>query len=431
MSQRRKGFFTRTIWCFFLFSLAACGSTEVARRSFPDPSQNPEAFEAWQNDARGDLRPMLGIPPEEERVELNPQHRGTIERAGVAIEKWVYTAEPGSRVPALLYRPTDPDGPLPAVVLTYGHGASKSHPSYQYIAQLYAKMGVAVLAADPIGEEERHRNGERGTRAHDRKETYSRADRAGRLIMGKLVFDTMRGITFLRERDDVDPERIGVTGNSLGGATAGWMAVLEPRVSFAMVSGWAFGPIVERTGKHCTRAPNRRMRTRLSWRQYLALASPHCDLIVMNGEADVIIDKKRNGKAWRQTRRVVESVEPVYDASGNPDGIAMWMRENGGHRPYPAHPDGVQWMLRRARPDGFRADPVDERRTVNFGKWADRHGIEFENLYGTDLHLRGATLLDMNVQYLSPETLSVLRDDELGTPRYTLSGWLKQIENGG
>ncbi|MDP6749872.1 MAG: hypothetical protein QGH37_23160 [Candidatus Poribacteria bacterium] len=36
--------------------------------------------------------------------------------------------------------------------------------------------------------------------------------------MGKLVFDTMRGIDFLLQRDDIDPERIGVAGNSLGGA---------------------------------------------------------------------------------------------------------------------------------------------------------------------------------------------------------------------
>ena len=49
--------------------------------------------------------------------------------------------------------------------------------------------------------------------------------------MGKLVFDTMRGVDFLMERDDIDHRRIGVAGYSLGGAKAAWMAALDPRKS--------------------------------------------------------------------------------------------------------------------------------------------------------------------------------------------------------
>ena len=41
-------------------------------------------------------------------------------------------------------------------------------------------------------------------------------------------------------RDDIDPHRIGVVGYSLGDAKAGWMAVLDTRLHFALISGWAF-----------------------------------------------------------------------------------------------------------------------------------------------------------------------------------------------
>jgi hypothetical protein len=186
----------------------------------PVPSRareiDPQAFPAWQAEQRRRLREMLGIPAG--RVPLEAEKRGQVEWDGIVIERWVFTSEPSSRVPAVLYRPAKPPARMPAVVLTFGHGGSKSQWQYNY-----ARLGLACLAMDPIGEEERHRDGRLGTRAHDPKPVSDRADRAGRLIMGKLVFDTMRGIDFLLERDDVDPERVGVVGNSLGGAKAGWM----------------------------------------------------------------------------------------------------------------------------------------------------------------------------------------------------------------
>jgi dipeptidyl aminopeptidase/acylaminoacyl peptidase len=126
---------------------------------------------------------MLGIP--DTRVPLRAERRGELEWDGIVIEKWVFTGEPGSRVPAVLYRPKRPAGRLPAIVLTFGHGGSKSQWQYNYAGQLYARMGLVCLALDPIGEEERHRQGRQGTRAHDPKSFSDRADRAGRLIMGK------------------------------------------------------------------------------------------------------------------------------------------------------------------------------------------------------------------------------------------------------
>ena len=53
------------------------------------------------------------------------------------------------------------------------------------------------LILDPIGEEERHIEGKMGTRAHDLISASTQADSVERLIMGKLVFDTIRGIDFL------------------------------------------------------------------------------------------------------------------------------------------------------------------------------------------------------------------------------------------
>jgi dienelactone hydrolase/predicted GH43/DUF377 family glycosyl hydrolase len=381
-----------------------------------------EAFIAWQSEARARLRRMLGIP--RERVPLEPESRGQIVHEDLVIEKWIYTSEPGSRVPAVLYRPRDAAGPLPGVVFTFGHGGSKSQPAYQYLGQLYAKLGFACLAADPIGEEERHQSGRRGTRAHDPYPVHRRAWDAGRPIMGKLVFDTMRGVDFMLSRPDVDPHRIGVAGNSLGGAKAGWMAAVDGRLSFAIVSGWALADVGLRS-KYCTSAPNQRMREWLGWDEYLSLAAPKCRVLITNGTADVIIDRDADGSAWDETRQAIASAERVYAALGQPGGARCWFEPDGGHRPYPAHRAALGWLIEQAPPAGQTPERIDRLADVNFGDWADKHGIPFEPLYGTPLHLRGATVVDVNVTPL--ESLGVLTSEEIGRPEFTIEGWLERV----
>lgn len=50
----------------------------------------------------------------------------------------------------------------------------------------------------------------------------------------------MRGIDLLCARSDVDPDRIGATGHSGGGAVSWWVAATDPRVrAIASSSGTA------------------------------------------------------------------------------------------------------------------------------------------------------------------------------------------------
>ncbi len=55
---------------------------------------------------------------------------------------------------------------------------------------------------------------------------------------GLRYFDAIRQVDYLLTRDDVDPNRIGTAGLSLGGATAGWVAALDPRVKLAVIAGY-------------------------------------------------------------------------------------------------------------------------------------------------------------------------------------------------
>jgi dienelactone hydrolase len=398
----------------------------AAKHTHPDPSRDAAEFRRWQASTRARLRRMLGIP--ETRVELAPELRGQLVQDGVAIEKWLFTSEPGSRIPALLYRPQEKPAAarMPAIVLTFGHGGSKSNWQYHYAGQLYARLGLACLALDPIGEEERHAAGRMGTRAHDPQAVHERADEAGRLVMGKLLFDTMRGIDFLVSREDIDPNRIGVAGNSLGGAKASWMAALEPRLRMALVCGWAFDDITLRT-KYCTKVPNQRMREWITWADYAALAAPRCAVLVMNGDADVIIDLDNDKSAWRGTDAQVASAAKSFAALGAPGDIDVWYEAGGGHRPYFANRRAVEWIHTHLGTPGWSMERIQQLPVVNGGRYCDANRIELEKLYGIELHERGSSLLDLGIRPVPRDKLKVLTTAELGQPEFTLEGWLNAV----
>jgi len=77
-------------------------------------------------------------------------------------------------------------------------------------------------------------------------------------------------------------------------------------------------------------------------------------------------------------------------------------------------------------PAGRTEDYLDSYTDINYGTWAEHHGIRFEKLYGTALHLRGATVVDLGVIPL--KSLDVLDFGEIGRPEFTIEGWLDRVD---
>ena len=371
---------------------------------------------------RQKLHTLLGIPTT--CCDLAPESRGQMEHNGIVVEKWIYTSEPNSRVPAVLYRPKNPTPKMPAIIITCGHGGSKSQWQYVYVPLIYAHLGIACLVLDPIGEEERHITGQMGTRAHDPEPVHNCADHANRLIMGKLVFDTMRGIDFLLTRSDIDPNKIGVAGNSLGGAKATWMLALDTRLRLGLVSGWGYGDHLTIHGKFCTRIPNQRLREICDWTDFLALPAPHCAVLILNGDADVIIDDIGDSTIWNQTRQTVQTVSANFPNSH----LDTWFEPQGGHRPYHGYKIALEWIHNHLGTPAMGLDQIRNLPTINSGLWCDQNNITLEKLYGNDLHQRGATLPDLNLTPIPREQLACLTPEEIGDPQYTIEGWLNTIQ---
>jgi hypothetical protein len=197
------------------------------------------------------------------------------------------------------------------------------------------------------------------------------------------------------------------------------MFALEPRVRATIVSGWAFSDVLcWRHGKHCTRVPNRKLRAVCEWKEFLELGAGHSALLVMNGDADVVIDTDGDGAVWRDTVALLTGLDPAGER------LQTWFRPGGGHRPYPGSKRALRFMHERLGTPGMTADTIDALPEFHYGTWCDRHGVELEPLYGTELHYRGAVLPDFGFGPIPREQLAVLRPEEVGRADFTIDGWL-------
>ena len=194
------------------------------------------AFEEHRKRVRDHFMTAIGDLPEE-RTPLNVQCTGSLDRGGFTIEKLIYESLPEFYVTAALYVPKGIVSPQPAVVFVHGHSdLGKSYPVYQAVCVDLAANGFVVLAVDPPGQGERFQyfdseQGERIIGGCTTEHTYAglQFTLGGASIGRHFIWDVMRGIDYLETRPEVDPTRIGLTGNSGGGTQSCLLMMSEPR----------------------------------------------------------------------------------------------------------------------------------------------------------------------------------------------------------
>ncbi len=198
-----------------------------------------EQLAAYQERLRQFFVDRLGGFPE--RTPLNAKVVAKIDRDGYRIEKVIYESQPRHYVTATLYLP-DAEPPYPGVLVPCGHsGNGKASELYQLASILMAKNGMAALCYDPIDQGERFQLLDEkgkplagGTTAHCLVGVGSTL--LGRNTATFRIWDGMRSIDYLAGRPEVDPERIGCTGNSGGGTLTSYLMALDQRITCAAPS---------------------------------------------------------------------------------------------------------------------------------------------------------------------------------------------------
>ncbi len=193
---------------------------------------------AWVRSAV--LRLIGGLPSR--RTPLHAVVLGSVAEPGFHIERVVYDSLPNFPVTANLYLPDHAASRVPAVIWTPGHSPVGKLDAW-YFASNLARLGVAVLSYDPIGEGERLQYFDPATgKSLAGRATGEHTEAGSQMMLGGwhiaryFLWDAMRGIDYLHSRQDIDPSRIGAAGCSGGGTVTAYLAALDPRVKAAGVA---------------------------------------------------------------------------------------------------------------------------------------------------------------------------------------------------
>lgn len=195
---------------------------------------------ARQVEVKEKLLRLLGPFPE--KTPLNPRVTGVIHREDYRVEKVLFESLPGYYVTAALFLPEGTKGKSPAIIYASGHTASGFRSAvYQHVIINLVKKGFVVLAFDPIGQGERlqYYNEQEGKSRFGStiEHSYPGAQCyiSGYSPTRYFVWDGIRCVDYLLSREEVDPDRIGMTGRSGGGTQTAYTAAIDDRI-------WAAAP---------------------------------------------------------------------------------------------------------------------------------------------------------------------------------------------
>ncbi len=279
--------------------------------------------EKYVRSVQAKIRQCFG--PEPERTPLNPVVTGIVDRDAYTIEKVIFESRPNFPVTANLYIPKGREFPLPAVIGTCGHSDNgKAAEPYQAFAQGLARQGYVCLIYDPIGQ---------GERLQYVKEDLSPAKRPGvtehlhagnqQFLVGEFLgawraWDGIRALDYLLTRKEVDPQHVGVTGNSGGGTMTTWLCGVEPR--WTMAAPACFVTTFRRNLENELPADTEQCPPRC-----LALGLDHDDFLAAQAPDPIIIlTKERDFFDVRGGEEAYARLQRLYALLEAPDNIALF-----------------------------------------------------------------------------------------------------------
>jgi dienelactone hydrolase len=178
------------------------------------------------------MQEVMGpLPDASNKVSLDVQVAEEVQVGGYVRKKLTFAVEKDDRVPAYLLIPIKRTGKVPAVLCLHQTiKIGKSEPAglgqnenLRYAVHL-AERGYVTLAPDYP------------TFGDYQIDVYKRGYASASM---KAIWNNMRAIDLLLSLPEVDPERIGCIGHSLGGHNSMFTAAFDPRIK-ALVSNCGF-----------------------------------------------------------------------------------------------------------------------------------------------------------------------------------------------
>jgi len=269
-----------------LVALAVAAATAGSAALFKEPRQTEDqgreqlaAFAktysdkaGWEARARNIRECVLKeahLSPLPARCDLKPIIRGRQERKGYTVENVAIESLPGFFVTGNLYRPADPQAkkPLAAVLCPHGHVKNGRLAAYtQTRCAGLARMGAIVFAYDMVG------FGESTQVTHKDPN-----------VLTLQLWDSIRAVDFMLSLPDVDPKRIGCTGESGGGTQTFLLGAVDDRVTVLVpcvqVSAHFFGGCQCESGLPIHKSASHDTNNV----EFAAMAAPRPQLLISDG----------------------------------------------------------------------------------------------------------------------------------------------------
>lgn len=235
------------------------------------PFSPPQTVEEWSKRA-GELRYQvevaLGLSPRPTRTPLKAVVHEKKEMGDYTVEKVFFESMPGFYVTGSLYRPAKVKGKIPGVLCPHGHwaqgrfydaglqnakqqieqGAESDSETARNPIQArcvhLARMGCVVFQYDMIGYadsvqisfELAHRFAKQRP-AYNSRENWGlfspQAEQNLQSVMGLQTWNSVRALDFLESLEDVDKNRLAVTGASGGGTQTFLLAAVDERIKIS------------------------------------------------------------------------------------------------------------------------------------------------------------------------------------------------------
>ena len=167
-----------------------------------------------------------------------------IDCADYTIERIVLTVDTRLTISGYLMIPKNVSFPAPVILALHQHGGeyyvgaagtvglTDCYPTMSYGPRL-ARKGYVVFAVDAKGFGARMKVEEDGEGAEDYMARW-----IGKSMFSMIIEDDLTALDYLVKRKEVNANRIGIIGHSMGGARATYLAALDKRIKAAVISGY-------------------------------------------------------------------------------------------------------------------------------------------------------------------------------------------------
>lgn len=312
-------------------------------------NSNITDFSLWKETARGKMiEEMLPPPPAASSYDMKILE--SEKRDGYTAYKIEFNLTKYSRVKAYLLVP-DGKGPFPGIVALHDHGAhftigkEKMVKPFgvdqevlddanawvddlyegQYVGDYLAKNGYVVLSTDAL------MWGERGCKeGSDNTHLASVAGnmlQLGRNLASWMTFEDSYATEFLASLPEVDAERIGCTGLSMGGYRTWMLAAISPLIKASVgvcwmtdadnMMHWTYGR--HERGGYANNLGG--VRNSLDYPHIATLACPNA-MMLINGDTDKLFKP-------HAVRKCYDIMHQVWDSQGAGDKLETYLLPQG------------------------------------------------------------------------------------------------------